>query len=984
MNEIDLQQLKAYELVMKEEIADIHSTGYLLRHKKSGARVMLLANADDNKVFNIAFRTTPTDSTGVAHIMEHTVLCGSRKFPAKDPFVELVKGSMNTFLNAMTYPDKTMFPVASCNDADFANLMHVYMDAVFYPNIYKKEEIFRQEGWYYQLENAEDELQYNGVVYNEMKGAYSSPDDVLERRIMNSLFPDNTYAFESGGDPECIPDLTYEDYLNFHRKYYHPSNSYIYLYGDMDFTERLTWLDEEYLQHFEAITVDSEIPLQKAYDQMRTVECAYPISNEDTLEKNTYLAFNAVIGTSLDTKLASAFAVLKYALLETPGAPLKEALLDAGIGEDIMSSYDSGMRQPVFSVIAKNAEGEDAERFYQIIMDTLSRVAQEGIDEKALRAAINTMEFTFREADYGTYPKGLIYGIDIFDSWLYDDAHPFDYLKQGADFAFLKEQIGTPYFEDLIRTWLIENHHETLLICRPEKGLTAKAEQAVAEKLAAYKASLSEAQIREIMEANQRLRVFQETPSTQEELRMIPMLTREDMRRAIRPVQNRESETAGIKVLSHHYDTNGIAYLQLLLDASVVAREDLPYLGILRAVLGMVSTEHYSYKALQNEINLQTGGISPTISVFGVGEDSKAARAAFGLKVRTLSDQIDFSWRMMEEILFTSDLCEEKRLLEILQKMKSRLHVHLSEAGNSTAAMRSRAQYSAAAQINEAVGGIEFFRTVENMADHFEDKKAQLMKALRRVLDTLLQKSGVLISFTGSEEDLSAMQGSIVHFAERLKVCGNHQEQKQAGNPIALYPELTYANIREGYGTPGKVQYVARSGNYRVDGYTYHGALRVLRTIMSYDYLWNNVRVMGGAYGCGASFGPDGSVVLTSYRDPHLKRTNEVYDAVPAYLREFTCDERDMTKYVIGTFSEMDTPLNPSALGSRVLSLYLSETTEEKLQKARDEVYNATQEDIRALAPLLESALKQQYFCVVGNEDKLQENKELFDHVENL
>ncbi len=979
-----MKQIEAYELIMKEEIADIHSSGYLLRHKKSGARVMLLANEDDNKVFNIAFRTTPTDSTGVAHIMEHTVLCGSRRFPAKDPFVELVKGSMNTFLNAMTYPDKTMFPVASCNDADFANLMHVYMDAVFYPNIYIKEEIFRQEGWHYQLENPEDELVYNGVVYNEMKGAYSSPDDVLERRIMNSLFPDNTYAFESGGDPECIPDLTYEDYLDFHRKYYHPSNSYIYLYGDMDFTERLIWLDREYLSHFDAIAVDSEIPLQKAYDEMRRVECSYPISNEDTPEKNTYLAFNAAIGTSLDTKLAGAFAVLKYALLETPGAPLKEALLDAGIGRDIMSSYDSGIRQPVFSVIAKNAEAEDAERFYEIIMETLHRVVKDGLDERALRAAVNTMEFSFREADYGTYPKGLIYGIDVFDSWLYDDKHPFDYLKQGADYAFLKEKIGTGYFEELISIYLIDNCHETLLICRPEKGLAAKAEQTVSEKLSAFKASLSDEQIRKIIDDYRRLRVFQETPSTQEELRKIPMLTREDMRRQIRPISNVESKTAGITVLSHHYSTNGIVYMHLMLDASTVAREDLPYLGILRAALGMVSTAHYSYKALQNEINVQTGGISPTISVYGVGDDPEKARAAFGMKVRTLSDQIAFSWRMIEEILFTSDLREEKRLLEILQKMKSRMRVHLAEAGNATAAMRTRAQFSAAAQFNEAVSGIEFFRTVEDIADHFEEKKEELMTALERVMSTLLQKGSALVSFTGSEKDLSSVRPCIEHFAERLDGYSEGRIRETGGSPIALYNGMTFSHVNEGYGTPGKVQYVARSGNYRNDGYTYHGALRVLRTIMSYDYLWNNVRVMGGAYGCGAAFGPDGSVVLSSYRDPHLKRTDEIYEGIPSYLREFTCDERDMTKYVIGTFSEMDTPLNPSALGSRDLSMYLSETTEEMLQKARDEVYSATQEDIRALAPLLESALKQRYFCVVGNEDKLQENQEMFDHIENL
>ena len=406
---MNISGLQAYELLQQETLTDIRSEGYLLRHKKSGARIMLIRNEDDNKVFNIAFRTTPSDSTGVAHIIEHTVLCGSEKYPSKDPFVELVKGSMNTFLNAMTYPDKTMYPVASCNDQDFRNLMDVYLDAVFHPNIYRNELIFRQEGWSYQLEDAEDELVYNGVVYNEMKGAYSSPDDVLERQIMASLFPDTTYGVDSGGDPECIPDLTYEAYLDFHRTYYHPCNSWIYLYGNMDFEERLIYLDREYLSKYDAVKSDTGVKLQKSFTEPVALKTRYPIGENDPLTDHTYLTYNVVIGESTDTRLTGACAVLEYVLLEASGAPLKKALLDAGIGKDVYGSYDSGIRQPVFSIVAKNANESDQERFRGLIRETLTKLADEGLNPKSLEAAINSMEFKYREADFGGYPKGLFY-----------------------------------------------------------------------------------------------------------------------------------------------------------------------------------------------------------------------------------------------------------------------------------------------------------------------------------------------------------------------------------------------------------------------------------------------------------------------------------------------------------------------------------------------------------------------------------------------
>lgn len=974
---MDMNQIPAYELVMQEQIPDVQSMGYLLRHRKSGARVLILENEDDNKVFNIAFRTTPENSTGVAHIIEHTVLCGSRKFPSKDPFVELVKGSMNTFLNAMTYPDKTMFPVASCNDADFANLMDVYLDAVFFPNIYQKEEIFRQEGWNYQLENPEDELEYNGVVYNEMKGAFSSPDDVLEREILNSLFPDNTYHYESGGDPERIPDLSYEEFLDFHRKYYHPSNSYIYLYGNLDMAERLNWMDREYLSRFERQPVDSAIALQKPFERPEEVRRKYSIAQGDTEEDNTYLAYNVVVGTSLDTRLASACAVLEYVLLEAPGAPLKQALLDAGIGKDILSSYDSGTLQPVFSIIAKNANPSDADRFRTLIREELERLADQGLDERAIQAAINLMEFKFREADYGTYPKGLMYGLDVFDSWLYDDTKPFDYLKQLDDFAFLKQQIGTGYYENLIRKWILENPHASFVIVEPERGLTARMEEETREKLRRYKASLSEEQVMELVEKTKKLRLFQETPSTQEELEKIPMLSREDMRKEALPFSNRELDREGVRVLHHRYATNGIAYITLLFDASCLTQEELPYLGILKNVLGMVDTARYGYGELYNEINRNTGGITPGVSLFPNEKESGRVKAAFGVQIRTLYDKIGYAFEMAEEILFTSNLEQEKRLLEILKKLKSRTLAHLNAAGSATAAVRSMSYFSPAFLINDSISGIAFYETVSELEQHFEEKKEFLKARLKAILERLLRKGSLMVSFTGEEEGLEQMERPLSHLLERLP-------GEASGTALRDFEGLRMEKKNEGFLTPAKVQYVARSGNFREKGYEYTGALRVLKVIMSYEYLWSNIRVVGGAYGCSGSFGRNGDSNFVSYRDPQLGKTNQVYEGVPEYLEHFTADPRDMTKYVIGTISEMDTPLPPSALGRRSLNAYVSGLTQEALQTERDQVLAVSQEDIRALAPLMRAVLDSGCICVVGNEEKLKAEKELFGVLREL
>ena len=548
-----IHDLAEYEILDEHRVEDVQSDGFILRHKKSGARIAILSNNDDNKVFYIGFRTPPEDETGVPHIIEHTTLCGSKKFPVKDPFIELAKGSLNTFLNAMTYPDKTVYPVASCNDQDFKNLMDVYLDAVFNPNITKYEEIFKQEGWHYELTGKDDELKINGVVYNEMKGAYSSPDEVLSSQIYRSLFPDNTYSKDSGGNPEYIPKLTYEAYLDFYHKYYHPSNSYIYLYGDMDVVERLEWLDKEYLSLYDYKKVNSEINKQPAFDEIKNVEAQYSITMDDSQENKTYLSYNRVVGDTLDEMLYQAFDVLDYALVSSPGAPVKQALIDAGIGDDVYGSYDAGILQPVFSFVAKNANDSQKDEFVQTIEEELARIVKEGLDKKALLAALNYYEFKYREADFGSYPKGLMYGLQMFDSWLYDDKMAFDMIEANDIFKTLREKINTNYYEELIDKYLLHNQHKSILMVSPKEGLTAANDKALADKLQAYKAALSQEEILKIVEETHALHDYQDAEDSPEALSKIPMLTRADMKKEAEGFVNEERVAGDTKVLFHQY-----------------------------------------------------------------------------------------------------------------------------------------------------------------------------------------------------------------------------------------------------------------------------------------------------------------------------------------------------------------------------------------------------------------------------------------------
>ncbi len=971
---MNLENLKAYTVISKQRIEELKSDGYLLKHNKTGARVALLSNDDENKVFYIGFRTPPKDSTGVAHIIEHTVLCGSEKYPVKDPFIELAKGSLNTFLNAMTYPDKTVYPVASCNSKDFKNLMDVYLDAVLHPNIYHEEKIFRQEGWHYELESADDELTINGVVYNEMKGAFSSPDDVLYREIMNSLYPHTSYAVESGGDPDVIPELTYEDFLAFHQKYYHPSNSYIYLYGDMDMEERLAYLDREYLSGYEALSVDSAPAAEPPFQEMALVEKEYPIMESEPEEGNTYLSYNVSLGENLDRKVSVGFQALADAVVGAPGAPVRKALLDAGIGTDISSFYEADVKQPYFSIVAKNAEGDQREAFVRLIEQTLQSLFEDGVEKKALRAALNHDEFRYREADYGSYPKGLMYGLQMFETWLYDDGRPFDYLELDGTYKALKGEVSTAYYENMLRDLLMENTHKSVVVVRPVRGLTGKRDKALAARLAAKKASMTQEEIAGIVAETKALADYQEEPDREEDLEKIPLLAREDIGKKARPYCNEELRVNDTTLLYHEIYTNGIGYLRFLFDLRQVPEELFPYVGLLQVMLGLVDTEKRSYSELYHEIHLQTGGIAPAVNVYTNADDLSDYKLTFDLKVKTLYENLPKAFELAAEILTESVYTDAKRLFELVAENRSDKQAKMRSAGHSLAAGQALSYLSKQAHLMDQVNGLSFYRLLEGLEKDFEGKKEELSANMERLVHCIFRPENLMVDYTAQREGLAGIEPLIEALKSKL-----HREPVE-GKPYVPQP----VKKNEGLMSSAQIQYVCRAGNYANKGFSYTGALRVLKVLMSYEYLWMQVRVRGGAYGCMCQFGKTGESYFVSYRDPNLEKTIETYEKAADFVEAFEADERTMTQYIIGAVSAMDMPLTPAARGNYSLAGYMTGFTFERAQQERDELLSTDAGTIRKLAAHIRAFMEDDCLCVVGNEEKIKEQKDIFGSVEYL
>lgn len=971
---------KDYEFIEERYIPELSSEATVLMHRKSGARVLLMENDDVNKVFMIGFRTTPDNSKGIPHILEHSVLCGSEKFPIKDPFVELAKGSLNTFLNAMTYPDKTVYPVASCNDKDFKNLMDVYMDAVFFPNIYKEEKIFKQEGWHYELEDESGELKYNGVVYNEMKGAFSSPESVLERYTMNELFPDTTYGNESGGDPECIPELSYGEFIEFHKRFYHPSNSYIWLYGKMDMEERLTWLSENYLNRFERTEPDSAIGVQKAFEKTKERLISYPIGDNEPEEKHSYLSKSWVIEDDLDPKLYIAFQILEYVLLDAPGAPIKEALLDAGIGEDIFGGYTSGICQPYFSVIAKNTDEDKKDKFLSTIDSKLSELCSGGLDRKAVLAGLNFYEFKYREADYGRLPKGLMYGLMSLDSWLYDGS-PFTHLFYEDTFSYLKDKVEEGYFEKLIEKYLRENSFSAVITVKPERGLTGKNDRLLAEKLEKIKNSMSAEELKTIVRETRELKAYQDKPDTQEDLRCLPVLKPEDIDKKAESINYRiEGEEKGPDIIFTEENTNGIAYVKALFDLSHLEREELFYASFLKSVLACIDTKKHSYRDLASEILLNSGGLDFDVSAYPCyreGEDD--IKEIFSAEIRVLKEKLDFSFDIISEVLSDTVYTDRKRIGDILAETVSRVRMGIEGASHRAAVTRAGAYFSKISAFGDMTAGIGYYEFLKRSMSDFESSGGEnFVERLKSVAEKIFTGTNLKTALCGSKDMLEGFKEGAKRLCASL---GETKAEYKKANEEELKP---LGKLNEGLKTASQVNYVAVSGRFDKNGLKYTGALQVLRVLLNYDYLWLNLRVKGGAYGCMAGFARTGKGHLVSYRDPNVKETLEVYRRLASYLRETEFDEETVAKYIIGAVSDLDAPLTMSAKAARGVNAYISGITDEMLQRERDEILSADGHTINSLSAYIDELISENAVCTIGNALKLEDCADEFLTVRDL
>ena len=963
---------ETYELLKTAELPEIGATAYQLHHKKTQAKLLLLENEDDNKVFTISFRTTPENSEGTPHITEHSVLCGSDRFPVKDPFMELAKGSLNTFLNAFTSADVTSYPVASKNEADFRNLMAVYMDAVFHPNIYKTDKILKQEGWHYEMADPESPLTLNGVVYNEMRGAYSNSMSVLDMRVQELLYPGTTYAYDSGGDPKVIPELTQEKFLAFHKRYYHPSNSWIYLYGNMDFEERLRWLDEAYLSHYDAIEPHTEVQEVAPFTESVTAHGSYSVPEGDEDAKCLFeKAFR--VGGLFDPEATLAWQVLAYALLNAPGAPVRQALLDEGICSDVSGGIQAWYREPCFTIVANDAEKENFERFDEILTRILREQAEKGISKRSILAGINNIEFSMREADYGSFPRGLAY-LEIFiaEAWLHDESAALQLLRFDPVFRKLKELAEGDYFEGLIRNMLLENKNTVLYCLEPEQGLTEKEDRALAEKLAEKKASLSEEEIRKIVSETAELKAWQDAPDTEENLKSVPLLELSEIDPEPRAMKNEERQVAGVPAVFHKAVTSGIGYLDLMFSLRNVELEDFPLVGLLKNLYTLMDTEERSYNELTNEICLYTGGIGAATNLL-TKIDSDEVLEHFVVSARYLKNNTTDAVRLLREIFGHTLFDDTARLRDILSEIRVSLKDSMEYSGHATAMQRVLSYSNRVPYENERFSGVEFFRFIDGLIKNYDEEKEGLAAKLREIEKKIFRKENLIISFTGSEEEWEMLQTELPAYL------GTLPEGAVPEAPREFRPEA----LNEGFKTASLVQYAAMGGSFREAGISRipEGTMNVAKQIVSTEYLWTNLRVKGGAYGCMMRYDPDGRLVFCSYRDPHLEETLNVYRGIPAYLESLELSERDLRKYIIGTFGSVDMPMLPQAEGRTDMTGWLSGVTPERRRENRRQMLECSVEDLRAAGKIIAAVLGQERICVVGSEQKIREHAELFGSI---
>ncbi|MBR5913439.1 MAG: insulinase family protein [Selenomonadaceae bacterium] len=962
-------ELHGFRLNKISNVAEISANTYEFEHVKTGAKLLYVNANDDNKVFYIAFRTPPKDDTGVAHIVEHSVLCGSKKYPLKEPFVELVKGSLNTFLNAMTYPDKTVYPVASRNAKDFRNLQDVYLDAVFYPAMIETPEILMQEGWHYEIENADAPLTLSGVVFNEMKGALSAPDDILARKAKCELFPQNCYSYESGGDPEVIPNLTQEDFTNFHKKFYHPSNSYIYLYGDVDIDEQLAYLDGEYLSKFEKISVDSAIELHPQLSEMKIVNDVYPIGDEEFDKEKTFVSLNFVTGEVEDATTMLGLEILNHALFISPAAPLRNAIIDSKLGKDVDSGIEEDLRQPSFTITLNGSEVDRSQKFYDLVVDEMKKLIDNGIDKTLLEASISLIEFRLREADFGLAPKGLIYGLRCLRTWLYD-SDPNTYLRYEDDLKIIKDGLNNRYFENLLQKYFLDNPHKLLITLAPSKTVAKERDADNAAKLADIKSKMSAAEIENVIETARKLKIRQESPDSPEDLAKIPLLERSDIRKEAEVFPLKFRDLDGTRILDSCIDTHGILYLTFFFDASKVPQKKLFHAYLLNELIGKVDTKKHSYSELANLINLNIGGFGSILHADSKKGEPNSFMPRLKVYAKGLESKIFAMTEILTEIFTESIFTNKKRIRELIEEEQIGIELSLQNLAPSIISGRVASYLSTTgAYNNDSI--LPFNKFLKDLLKDFDANFDKLVEDLNDVKTRLLNRNGLIVSVTALDELYSQFRP---HLDKLLKAL-----------PLDEFPRAEYDYLlkaqNEGLYSQSRVQYVGKGANFINLGYEYTGVMNVLETILRYEYFWTNIRVKGGAYGAMVHFTRQGGLFFGSYRDPHLKRTLETFDKTADFLKNFDVSEREMDKYIIGTMSKIDKPLTPALKGQVAADLCLKNITYEDRQKSRDEILSTTQSDIRALEKIVRDCMNANNICVFGNEEVIKSNSNIFKSI---
>lgn len=961
-----------FKVLEAKYVEEVHSHAYIMEHVQSGARLFYLANDDDNKVFSISFRTPPADDTGVAHILEHSSLCGSRKYHLKEPFVDLVKGSLNTFLNAMTYPDKTVYPVASRNDKDFHNLMDVYLDAVFYPLLYENKYTMCQEGWHYNIESLDGELSYNGVVYNEMKGVYSSPDAYLENEAMKALFPDNCYRFESGGYPDAIPQLTQEKFEQFHKTYYSPENSYIYLYGDMDIDATLAYLNDDYLCHFTKTgKVNSAINEQASLERTAEIEDTYPVDAGEYCTAKTYHELSIVTGKATDLQTTMALRLLEGVLLESEAAPLRRALLNAGVGQNISGSFTNSLLQPVFAIRVSGSEKDLRDKFISTIYKTLQDLTINGVDKKLLEAALNNAEFKMREADFGAYPKGLITGLGVMDSWIYG-ANPIDCVSYNKYLANLRAGLKTNYYESLIENYLLDNTHKVIVTLVPQPGKEEAQQAAAAQKMQELKDSMTKEELERYIYECAELHRLQATPDSEEARASIPILKRSDIRQKVEVIAKEEEKIGESTLLYIPTNANKIAYINYYSDITDIPAEQLPLCYLLTDIMGKFNTERYTYEELATNSIMYTGGIAFNVRAISAAEDADSYHIYFSTKAKCLQDKLPQTLDILQAVTLESKLDDLNRFQELVAEVKTDWDNNFFNRGQTVAITRLYSYCAAAPRVNEQ-DEFSYYQFLKNLVDNFAVQAPQVLSALQKLLQRFYQKSKFMLTYSCDAEDRADVRAQALAFIDKLP--------EARVTEIPDVPLVT--SINEGITTAGKVQYVAAGGSFKKYGHKYVGAMAVLETILRYEYLWTKIRIQGGAYGATARFELNGLGVFASYRDPQLEKSLQAYKELASWLKTVEFPERELNKYVIGTISGMDVPLTNTMRLDKAAVQYLKQLPDALRQRIRSEVLNVTNEDLQKLGQVVEDMLSDGLICVVGGKQPIEANEALFNKIIN-